>query len=90
MKPIRLAPFFILTVFAFSLRAQETSRNPYHLGITASRDSYLQMIRNDSLQSLADLAKTVPGISLDIRYALFIIDKFAGAGYLLKEMTIIE
>lgn len=29
-------------------------------------------------------------ISLDIRYALFIIDKFAGAGYLLKEMTIIE
>jgi hypothetical protein len=28
-------------------------------------------------------------ISLDIRYALFIIDKFAGAGYLLKEMTIV-
>jgi hypothetical protein len=29
-------------------------------------------------------------ISLDIRFALFIIDKFAGAGYLLNEMTIIE
>lgn len=29
-------------------------------------------------------------ISLDIRYALFIIDKFAGAGYLLKEMTIVK
>jgi hypothetical protein len=29
-------------------------------------------------------------ISLDIRYVLFIIDKFAGAGYLLKEMTIIR
>jgi len=29
-------------------------------------------------------------ISLDVRYALFIIDKFAGAGYLLNEMTIIE
>ena len=29
-------------------------------------------------------------ISLDIRFALFIIDKFAGAGYLLEEMTIIE
>jgi len=29
-------------------------------------------------------------ISLDIRYALFIIDKFAGAGYLVKEMTIVE
>jgi len=29
-------------------------------------------------------------ISLDIRYALFIIDKFAGAGYLLNEMTLIE
>ena len=29
-------------------------------------------------------------ISLDIRYALFIIDKFAGAGYLIKEMTITE
>ncbi|HDZ41732.1 MAG TPA: S46 family peptidase [Bacteroidetes bacterium] len=29
-------------------------------------------------------------ISLDIRYALFLIDKFAGAGYLLEEMTIVE
>jgi hypothetical protein len=29
-------------------------------------------------------------ISLDIRYALFIIDKFAGAGYLLKEMTLVN
>lgn len=29
-------------------------------------------------------------ISLDIRYALFLIDKFAGAGYLLKEMNIVE
>lgn len=29
-------------------------------------------------------------ISLDIRYALFIIDKFAGAGYLLNEMKIVE
>jgi len=29
-------------------------------------------------------------ISLDIRYALFITDKFAGAGYLLKEMTIVK
>lgn len=29
-------------------------------------------------------------ISIDIRYALFIIDKFAGAGYLLEEMEIEE
>ncbi len=29
-------------------------------------------------------------ISIDIRYALFIIDKFAGAGYLLDEMTLVE
>jgi hypothetical protein len=29
-------------------------------------------------------------IALDIRYALFIIDKFAGAGYLLKEMQLIK
>ncbi len=29
-------------------------------------------------------------ISLDIRYALFIIDKFAGAGYLLNEMTLVK
>ena len=29
-------------------------------------------------------------ISLDIRYALFLIDKFAGAGYLLNEMTIVK
>ncbi|HKK42546.1 MAG TPA: S46 family peptidase [Bacteroidales bacterium] len=28
-------------------------------------------------------------ISLDIRYALFLIDKFAGAGYLLNEMKIV-
>jgi hypothetical protein len=29
-------------------------------------------------------------ISIDIRYALFIIDKYAGAGYLLDEMHLIE
>ena len=29
-------------------------------------------------------------ISLDIRYALFLIDKFAGAGYLIDEMTLVE
>ena len=29
-------------------------------------------------------------ISLDIRYCLFIIDKFAGAGHLVEEMTIVE
>jgi len=29
-------------------------------------------------------------VTLDIRYLLFIVDKFAGAGHLLKEMTIIE
>jgi len=29
-------------------------------------------------------------ITLDVRYALFIIDKFAGAGYLLKEMKIVN
>ncbi|MCD4732544.1 MAG: S46 family peptidase, partial [Bacteroidales bacterium] len=29
-------------------------------------------------------------ISLDIRYVLFIIDKFAGASWLVDEMTIVE
>ena len=29
-------------------------------------------------------------ISLDIRYTLFIIDKFAGAGYLINEMKIVK
>jgi hypothetical protein len=29
-------------------------------------------------------------ISIDIRYCLFIIDKYAGAGHLVEEMTIIE
>ena len=29
-------------------------------------------------------------ISLDIRYCLFVIDKFAGAGHLVNEMTIIQ
>lgn len=29
-------------------------------------------------------------ISIDIRYALFIIDKYAGAGYLIDEMTLIK
>ena len=29
-------------------------------------------------------------ISVDIRYVLFIIDKFAGAGHLIEEMTIAE
>jgi hypothetical protein len=34
--------------------------------------------------------KQCRNISIDIRYALFIIDKYANAGYLLNEMTIIE
>jgi hypothetical protein len=34
--------------------------------------------------------KVCRNISLDIRYALFLIDKFAGAGYLLDEMQIVE
>jgi len=34
--------------------------------------------------------KQCRNISLDIRYAMFIIDKFAGAGYLLDEMTLVE
>jgi hypothetical protein len=29
-------------------------------------------------------------IAIDIRYALFLIDKFAGAGYLLREMEIVD
>jgi len=29
-------------------------------------------------------------IALDIRYCLFIVDKFAGAGHLIEEMTIVE
>lgn len=32
----------------------------------------------------------VRNITLDIRYTLFVIDKFAGAGYLLDEMTIVQ
>jgi hypothetical protein len=31
----------------------------------------------------------VRNIVLDVRYTLFVIDKFAGAGYLLKEMTLV-
>lgn len=34
-----------------------------------------------------DLQRT---ISVDIRYTLFIIDKFAGAGHLIEEMTVVE
>jgi hypothetical protein len=29
-------------------------------------------------------------ISVDIRYILFLIDKFAGAGHLIQEMTLVE
>ncbi|KAI4469332.1 glutamine-trna ligase [Holotrichia oblita] len=34
-----------------------------------------------------DLQRT---ISVDIRYVLFVMDRYAGAGYLLREMTIVE
>lgn len=34
--------------------------------------------------------KQVRNIAMDIRYTLFVIDKFAGAGYLLNEMKIID
>ncbi|MGZ4034438.1 MAG: S46 family peptidase, partial [Bacteroidia bacterium] len=30
----------------------------------------------------------VRNIVLDVRYTLFVIDKYAGAGYLLNEMTL--
>ena len=33
---------------------------------------------------------TVRTISVDIRYVLFIIDKFAGAGHLVQEMKVME
>jgi hypothetical protein len=29
-------------------------------------------------------------INVDVRYVLFVIDKFAGAGHLLNEMTIVK
>jgi hypothetical protein len=29
-------------------------------------------------------------ISLDMRFVLFIVDKYAGAGYLIDEMKIVE
>ena len=29
-------------------------------------------------------------ISVDIRYVMFIIDKYAGAGHLVKEMTLVQ
>ena len=29
-------------------------------------------------------------ISVDVRYTMFIIDKFAGAGYLLDEMVLVK
>jgi hypothetical protein len=29
-------------------------------------------------------------ITLDIRYTLFIIDKYAGAGYLIDEMVLVK
>lgn len=34
--------------------------------------------------------KQVRNIAMDIRYTLFVIDKFAGAGYLLNEMKILD
>lgn len=35
-------------------------------------------------------AEICRNVSLDIRYVLFIVDKFAGAGYLLEEMNIVK
>jgi S1-C subfamily serine protease len=29
-------------------------------------------------------------ISVDIRYVLFVVDKYAGAGHLVKEMTLVK
>ncbi len=34
--------------------------------------------------------KVCRNISIDIRYFLFVVDKFAGAGYLVEEMDIIK
>ncbi|MFD2244757.1 S46 family peptidase [Pontibacter ruber] len=43
--------------------------------------------------TMSDLAYNpdqVRNISVDVRYVLFIVDKFAGAGHLVKEMTLVQ
>ena len=51
-------------------------------------------MNNDIVISLQHLSKAYDGkqvlddISLDIRYALFVIDRIGGAGHLIDEMTI--
>ena len=69
MKRTRPASLFIFLLLITGLNAQVTKKNPYNLNIIADTVVYSRIIRTDSLKTLVDIRKLVPGIVLDIRYA---------------------
>ena len=52
-----------------SSEQQPAKANPYHLEIVSNTEEYLKLVRKNPANELVDLAKTVPGIVLDLRYA---------------------
>ncbi len=65
----RGARFYLLICFLLltsSLRAQQ---NPYQLPLVNTFSGYRESVKADSNNRLVDLAKAIPGLALDIRYA---------------------
>ena len=69
MKPARIIFLITFVSMCFSLAAQDLAKNPYKLNIIATPEAYTLLVKSDSSKQFLDLARTVPGIVLDIRYA---------------------
>ena len=68
MKKI-IVQFLVLSVVPLMVFTQDDKRNPYNLNITGSIAEYKGECSKNKQNQLIDLAKAIPSIRLDIRYA---------------------
>jgi D-alanyl-D-alanine dipeptidase len=58
------------SIFFFSqIRAQNISNDPGQLKIISDRKDYENQVKADSNQRMVNLAKMIPGLVIDLRYA---------------------
>jgi len=62
--------FLFVVLICYSINhAQEKNKNNYNLFIINTAQSYKELIKRDSNNTLVNLSKYIPSIKLDIRYA---------------------
>ncbi|MFA6958907.1 MAG: M15 family metallopeptidase [Thermoanaerobaculia bacterium] len=67
MKPLRLTS--LLVVLILSACSLAIAPNEYGLRVVGDKATYERLVARDADKRLVDVAKEVPGIALDIRYA---------------------